>query len=116
MDNASFPLTSTTAAEGITIDPATGVVTLPNTGTYKAEYAVYAISNESSDTVSLYLNGAELAGTRRSLESNTMTESSAIFQAAAGSRLNIEIVSNASVRFYDDSNGVVGYLVITQIA
>lgn len=116
VNNASFPLTNTIVAEGITVDSSTGIVTLPNSGIYKAEYGVSAITNEFADTVSLYLNGAEISGTRRSLENNTMTEAIAIFQAAAGSTLNIQIVSSNPVIFFDESNSIIGYLVITQIA
>lgn len=116
VDNAPFPLTSTIVAEGITVDPSTGIVSLANSGIYEVEYGVSAITNDYSDTVSLYLNGAEISGTRRSLENNTMTGTSAIFQAAAGSTLNIGFVSERAIQFFDESNSIIGYLVITQIA
>lgn len=98
------------------MEESAGVITLPNTGIYQVQYGVYAISNEHTDIVSLRLNGVEIGGTRRSLENNTMTGVAAIFQASAGSALNIEIASNRPIRFFDESNGIIGYLVITQLA
>lgn len=91
-------------------------MTLSNSGVYLAEYRVYPTSNNFSDTISLYLNGSELSGTRRSLENNTMNGTSIIFQAPAGSTLNIELVSSAPVRFFDEAESVIVYLVISQIA
>ncbi len=115
-ENASFPLTGTITTRGITVDPATGVVTLPNTGVYKVDYGVVPIISQFSDIVSLYLNGAEIPGTRMSLEVNMLTGLSAIIEAAAGSTLNIQIAAGQPVRFLNESNAIIGNLVIHQIA
>lgn len=115
-ENASFPLTGTITTQGITVDPATGVVTLPNTGVYKVDYGVVPVISQFSDIVSLYLNGAEVPGTRMSLEVNMLTGLSAIIEATAGSTLNIQIVAGQPVRFLNESNAIIGNLIIHQIA
>ena len=106
----------TSIAKDITLDSRTGIVTLQDAGVYKVEYGVFAINNEFTDTVSLYLNGHEISGSRRSLENNAMTEAIMLFQtSSAGSTLNIQIISERPVRFYDEAGGITGYLTITQL-
>lgn len=116
VDNSSFPLTSTIEASGITIDTTTGIATLPNIGFYKVDYGVYVASNATaSDFMALFLNGAEVTGTARGLENNSMINASAIIQTTtANSTLNIQIVTDNAVTFLDD-DGINGYLVIVQI-
>jgi len=116
VDNASFPLTSTIVADGITLEATTGVVTLANVGIYKVDYGVYpASSATASDFMSLFLNGTQVDGTQRGLENNTMINASAIIETTtADSTLNIQIISENAITFLDD-DGINGYLVITQI-
>jgi len=114
--NDSFPLTTTLSSSNTTIDTATGIVTLANAGTYLVEYGVYATDATATDTVSIFLNGTEVAGTQRTLENNTTTNGSAIIGVpTATSTLNIQINSTGAVTF-TDASGVEGYLTITQIA
>ena len=114
--NDSFPLTTTLSSSNMTLDTTTGVVTLNNAGTYLVEYGVYSTDAAATDTVSIFLNGTEVAGTQRTLENNTITSGSAIITVpTATSTLNIQINSAGAVTF-DDPNGVEGYLTITQIA
>lgn len=113
---ASFPLTNTITSQGITVDPTTGVMTLPNDGVYKVDYGVVPIISQFSDIVSLYLNGTEVPGTRMSLEINMLTGLSAIIEANAGDTLNIQIVAGQPVRFLNESDAIIGNLVIHQIA
>lgn len=117
VNNTTFPLPNTIVESGMTIVPATGVVTLSDVGTYRVDYGVYAASGATAaDRVALYLNGAEISGTSRGLENNTMINGSAIIQtAAANSTLNIQIISSNAVTFLDD-DGINGYLVISRIA
>lgn len=115
-ENASFPFTGTITSKGITVVGTSGLVTLPSTGVYKVDYGVVPISNAYTDIVSIYLNGEEVAGTRLSLENNALTGTSAIIPAAAGSTLNIQILSGNPVRFYNEADGIIGFLVIHQIA
>ena len=75
-----------------------------------------ASSATASDYVALFLNGAEVPGSARGLENNTMINSSIIVEVInATSTLNIQIVTDNAVTFLDD-DGINGYLVITQIA
>ena len=114
--NDSFPLTTTLSSSNMTLDPTTGVITLTNSGTYLVEYGVYATDATATDTVSIFLNGAEVAGTQRTLENNTMTTGSAIITVpTATSTLNIQINSAGAVTFAD-ATGIEGYLTITQLA
>ena len=101
----------------MSIDTATGIVTLPNIGFYKIDYGVYVASSATAnDRMALFLNGTELPGTSRGLENNTMITSSVIIQTVlADSTLNIQIVTNNAVNFLDN-DGINGFLVITQIA
>ena len=117
VDNSSFPLTNISEVSNITIDTATGIVTLENPGIYKIDYGVYpASSATASDYVALFLNGAEVPGSARGLENNTMINSSIIIEVTdATSTLNIQIVSDNAITFLDD-DGINGYLVITQLA
>ena len=117
VDNSSFPLTNTSAVSNMSIDTATGIVTLENSGTYKIDYGVYPASSATgSDYVALFLNGAEVPGSARGLENNTMINSSIILTVPTStSTLNIQIVSDNAVTFLDN-DGINGYLVITQIA
>ena len=114
--NDSFPLTTTLASSNTTVDSTTGIVTLANAGTYLVEYGVYSTDATATDTVSIFLNGTEVAGTERTLTNNTTTSGSAIITVpTATSTLNIQINSTGAVTF-DDPTGVEGYLTITQIA
>lgn len=114
--NDSFPLTTTLASSNTTVDTTTGVVTLANAGTYLVEYGVYSTDATATDTVSIFLNGTEVAGTQRTLTNNTITSGSAIITVpTATSTLNIQINSTGAVTF-TDATGVEGYLTITQIA
>ena len=117
VNNASFPLTNISEVDGMTIDTATGVVTLENPGFYKIDYGVYpASSATASDYMALFLNGAEVPGSARGLENNTMINSSIIIEVlSATSTLNIQIVTYNAITFLDN-DGINGYLVITQIA
>ncbi len=114
--NDSFPLTTTLSSSNVTVDTTTGIVTLANAGTYLVEYGVYATDATATDTVSIFLNGTEVAGTQRTLENNTTTNGSAIITVpTATSTLNIQINSAGAVTF-TDATGIEGYLTITQIA
>ncbi len=115
--NDSFPLTTTLSSSNMTVDTTTGVVTLTNAGTYLVSYGVYATTgSQDTDTVQLYLNGAVVDGTQRSLQDDTMVDATVILTVdSATSTLNIQITSSGAVTF-DDPNGVEGYLTITQIA
>ena len=114
--NDSFTLTTTLSSSNMTVDTTTGVVTLNNAGTYLVEYGVYSTDAAATDTVSIFLNGTEVAGTERTLTNNTTTSGSAIITVpTATSTLNIQINSTGAVTF-DDPTGVEGYLTITQIA
>ena len=116
VDNSSFPLTDTITASNMTVDTSTGVVTLSNAGTYLVEYGVYSTDATATDTASIFLNGAEIAGTERILTNNTMTTGSAVINVpSATSTLNIQINSAGTVTF-TNAAGVEGYLTITQIA
>jgi len=117
VNNTTFPLLTTQTANGITINNATGVITLPNIGTYQIDYGVYAASGATADDrIALYLNGAELAGTSRGLENNTMINASSIVTTSvANSTLNIQIISSNVVNFLDN-DGINGYITIVQIA
>ena len=117
VDNDSFLLTNTLEASGMTIDNATGVVTLPDIGFYKIDYGVYVASSATADdSMALFLNGAEVVGTARGLENNTMINASAIIETtSANSTLNIQIQSTSAVNFLDN-DGINGYLVIVRIA
>lgn len=116
MENDSFPLTDTLKVNDMSINHTTGVVTLPNIGFYKVDYGLYAASSATaSDSLALYLNGAEVTGTARGLENNTMINASAIIETtSANSTLQIQVVSESAITFLDD-DGINGYLVITQI-
>ena len=116
VDNDSFPLTNTQEVSNMSIDTATGIVTLDNIGVYKIDYGVYpASSATASDYMALFLNGTEVPGTARGLENNTMINASAIIETtAATSTLNIQIVTDNAVTFLDD-DGINGYLTIVQI-
>lgn len=111
----AFPLANTIAAKDITLNTTTGVVTLPNAGIYKIDFAVTPGTVETGDAVSIYVNGAELAGTKRALVNNDTTGASAIVPATAGSTLNIQITADAAVSFTGTGTNVVGYLTIVQI-
>lgn len=114
--NDSFPLTTTLSSSNVTLDTTTGIVTLANTGTYLIEYGVYATDAAATDTVSIFLNGAEVAGTEQALTNNTITTGSAIITVpTATSTLNIQINSTGTVTF-TSAAGIEGYLTITQIA
>lgn len=114
--NDSFPLNTTSQVSNITIDPTTGEVSLLNIGTYKVDYGVYSTDAAATDTVSLFLNGTEIAGTEQTLENASMTNGSIIIQTtSANETLNIQINSTGAVTF-NDPNGIEGYLVITQLA
>ena len=114
--NSSFPLTTTSSSNNITLDTTTGIATLANAGTYKVDYGVFAIDASGTDTVSIFLNGTEVAGTQRTIENNTMTTGTSIIDVpTANSTLNIQINSTEALTFTDPS-GIEGYLVITQIA
>jgi len=117
VDNDSFPFTNISEVSGMTIDTATGIVTLENMGIYKIDYGVYpANSATASDYMALFLNGIEVPGSIRGLENNTMISSSIIIEVvSATSTLNIQIVTENAVTFLDD-DGINGYLVITQLA
>lgn len=117
VNNTTFPLLTTQTANGLTINNATGVITLPNIGTYQIDYGVYAASGATAnDRMALYLNGAELAGTSRGLENNTMINASSIVTTSvANSTLNIQIISSNVVNFLDN-DGINGYTTIVQIA
>ncbi len=115
-ENAAFPFLQTIAAQGITIDSSAEIITLQNTGIYRIDYGVIPISSNYYDIVSVYLNGTEVPGTRLSLENNYMTSVPAIIPATAGSTLSIQIVSSTPVRFWNEADGIIGYLVIHQIA
>lgn len=111
-----FVLTTTTSADNLTLDAATGIITLTDTGTYKVDYGVYSTDAAATDYVSIYLNGVEVAGSSQTLNNNTMTNGSIIIDVPAdNSTLNIQITSAADVTF-ESPAGVDGYLVITQIA
>ena len=101
----------------MSLDTTTGIVTLENPGTYVVSYGVYALTGSTdTDTVEIYLNGAPVAGTQRSLQDDTMVDATAIITAnSATSTLNIQISAEGAVTF-DDPNGVSGYLTIVQIA
>ena len=101
----------------MTIDTATGIVTLPTVGFYKVDYGVYPASSATAgDFMALYLNGSEVLGTARGLENNTMINASAVIQTTSeNSTLNIQVVSDSAVTFLDN-DGINGYLVIVQIA
>ena len=116
VNNDSFPLSNTLTVSNMSIDTATGIVTLPNIGAYHVDYGVYVASiATASDYMALYLNGTEVIGTARGLENNTMVNASAIIETTAiDSTLNIQIVSSGDVTFLDN-DGINGYLVITQI-
>lgn len=116
LTNEPFVLTTTTSVDNLTLNTTTGVVTLANAGTYKIDYGVYATDATATDTISIYLNGAEVAGTEQTLTNNTMTNGSIIIDAPTdASTINIQITSNASVTF-ESPSGIDGYLVVTQIA
>lgn len=115
-ENAAFPFLQTITAQGITIDSSAEIITLQNTGIYRIDYGVIPISSNYYDIVSVYLNGTEVPGTRLSLENNYMTSVPAIIPATAGSTLSIQIVSSTPVRFWNEADGIIGYLVIHQIA
>ena len=117
VNNASFPLANNLASSNMTIVGTTGIVTLPNIGAYKVDYGVYVASSATAnDSVALRLNGADVAGTERGLENNTMISASAIITTnAVNSTLNIQINSASNVEFLDN-DGISGYLVIVQIA
>lgn len=113
----SFPLTETQEVSNMSLDTTTGVVTLENAGTYVVSYGVYALTGSTdTDTVQIYLNGAPVAGTQRSLQDDTMVDATAIITTdAETSTINIQIIAEGAVTF-EDSNGVSGYLTIVQIA
>ena len=117
VDNSSFPLTNTITSNGLTIDTVTGLVTIPEVGTYKIDYGVcVASSATASDRVSLQVNVAEVTGTSRGLENNTMVNASAIIETtSANSTLNIQIISSGPITFFDN-DGINGYLVIVKLA
>lgn len=111
----AFPLRSTIAAKDITLNTTTGEVTLPNTGIYKIDFAVIPDSNENGDAVSIYVNDAELAGTKLNLVNNDTTGASAIFPATANSVIKIQITADNAVSFDGDTTNLIGYLTIVQI-
>ena len=117
LDNTSFPLTDTQEVLNMTIDNTTGIVTLPNIGIYQVNYGVYAASGATAaDSVQINLNGAEIPGTARGLENNTIINASAIIETTTeNSSINIQIVSSNNVDFLDN-DGINGYLTIIQIA
>lgn len=112
----AFPLRSTIAAKDITLNTTTGEVTLPNTGIYKIDFAVIPDSNENGNAVSIYVNDAELAGTKLNLVNNDTTGASAIFPATANSVIKIQITADRAVSFDGDTTNLIGYLTIVQIS
>ena len=117
VNNSTVPLLNTLSANGITINNATGVVTLSETGFYRVEYGVYAASSATANGfVSLYLNGVNITGAQRGLENNTMISASAIIQVTSvPSTLSIAITDANNVTLFDN-DGIDAYLVITKIA
>lgn len=117
VNNTSFPIANTQQAVGMTLAPATGIVTLTESGIYKIDYGVYVASGATAaDRVAIFLNGVEVAGTSRGLENNTMIDGNAIVQVpAAGNTINIQIISSNDVNFLDN-DGINGYLIIVKIA
>ena len=91
--------------------PASGIPLSPrNTFHYGRELYYHGRYDSAKTVLSKFLS-EEKGG----LQNNTMTGISAIFQASAGSTLNIELATSHSTRFYDESNGVIGYLATMQI-
>ena len=89
---------------------------MANAGTYLVEYGVYSTDATATDTVSIFLNGTEVAGTEQTMTNNAMTTGSAIITVpTATSTLNIQITSTGTVTFISPA-GIEGYLTITQIA
>lgn len=112
----TFPLTNTAAANGITLNAGTGIITLPNSGTYRVDWGTLGTTTETTDTTALYLSGTEVAGTRRTVASGTMSGGSTIITATAGDTLSIRLTAAESVTFSDTNGGITGYLTIEQIA
>lgn len=112
----TFPLTNTAAANGVTLNASTGVVTLPGSGTYKVDWGTLGTTTETTDTTALYLSGTEVAGTRRTVVSGTMTGGSTIITAAAGDTLSIRLTAAEAVTFSDTNGGITGYLTVEKIS
>ena len=115
LSNTSFPLDSANDESNMTIDPATGIVTLTNAGTYKIDYGVLPETGAvETNRVALYLNGAEVNGTSLELVNEQTIGASTIITVSAGSTVNIEILADNTVTFAaEDINA---YLTILQIA
>ena len=116
LNNESFPLNGGNAESNMTIDPATGIVTLTNAGVYKIEYGVYAETGATeNDRVALFLNGTQIEGTALELQNDQMVNGSTIINIPnTNSTINIQIVGDNDISFAAED--VNGYLVITQIA
>lgn len=115
LSNTSFPLDSANDESNMTIDPATGIVTLTNAGTYKIDYGVLPETGAvETNRVALYLNGAEVNGTSLELVNEQIVGASTIITVDAGSTINIQILADNTVTFVaEDINA---YLTIMQIA
>lgn len=112
----TFPLANTAAANGVTLNSSTGVVTLPGTGTYKVDWGTLGTTTATTDTTALYLSGTEVAGTRRTVASGTMTGGSTIITATAGDTLSIRLTAAEPVSFSDTNGGITGYLTVEKIS
>ncbi len=117
VNNTSFPLTNTLNISGMTINNATGVVTLPDVGIYELQYGLYVASSATANNrLAIFVNGVEVAGTSRGLENNTMISASAIVQTTLpNSTLNIQVITSSPATFFDN-DGICGYLTIVKIA
>ena len=115
LSNQSFPLDSANDESNMTIDPATGIVTLTNAGTYKIDYGVLPETGAvEANRVVLYLNGAEVPGTSLELVNEQIVGASTIITVDAGSTLNIQILADNNVTFAAED--ISAYLTIMQIA
>lgn len=66
--------------------------------------------------MAIFINGAEVGGTARGLENNTMINASATVQTTTdNSTLNIQVITDNPIDFLDN-DGINGYLVIIKIA
>lgn len=95
----SIPLTTTRTVDGMTLDTTTGVVTVDNAGTYLVSYSITPTSGVSTtDAVSLYLNGTEVAGTSFELNNNdTASLTTIITVPTDSSTINLQADTSATI-------------------
>ena len=115
--NAPLILENTAVALDIANDTTTGIITLQNAGVYKIDYAALPeVGVVEGSYVALYQNGVEVPGTRLELTNNSLTNGSTIIEVlTATETINVQIISPSAITF-SGTDGVNGFITITQLA